>query len=100
MIIYKITNKINGKIYIGQTIRAIKKRFKQHIRESSSGRGNALLNKTIRKYGKENFTIEEIGGANSQSELNYLEWLYVHNFNSLVPNGLNMKEGGGARGNL
>ncbi|MBH9580891.1 hypothetical protein DOS62_06615 [Staphylococcus felis] len=45
--VYKITNKINGKSYVGITTQGIKERFKQHC-QSKSCVGNA-----IRKYGKE-----------------------------------------------
>ena len=48
----------------------------------------------IQKYGKENFTIEEIGGANSESELNYIEWLAIEVNNCIAPNGYNLKQGG------
>ena len=52
--IYKITNKINGKSYIGKTI-DLNRRFAQHC----SGKGNTkALNNAIKKYGKDNFTFE------------------------------------------
>jgi len=54
--------------------------------------------RAMNKYGFDKFTIEEIGGANSITELNYQEWLLVHKHNSLHPNGYNMMEGGGASG--
>jgi group I intron endonuclease len=91
MIIYKITNKINNKIYIGQTINILKKRWRQHC---STNSGCKNLHNAIRKYGSDNFVIEEIDGANSQSELNYKEWFLIHKFNSLAPIGYNLKEGG------
>ena len=71
-IVYKITNKINGKIYIGKTKEyygnnrkkkfGIEGRLKHHIRDSLSGRKyNCIrLCNAIRKYGKDNFKIEEI----------------------------------------
>ena len=91
MFIYKITNLINGKIYIGQTTKSIDIRWKQHCKANSYC--NYLKN-AIQKYGKENFTIEEIDGANSLSELNYLEKHYICKFNSLAPNGYNLQSGG------
>jgi group I intron endonuclease len=94
MFIYKITNKINDKTYIGQTIKDIKKRWSVHCSSNSC----TALKSAIQKYGPENFTIEEIDGANSLSELNYKEWLLIHKFNSLAPNGYNIREGGGSRG--
>lgn len=54
--IYKITNLVNNKIYIGQTINTLKHRFNQHINRSS----RTKIHNAIVKYGKENFIIEEI----------------------------------------
>jgi group I intron endonuclease len=90
MFIYKITNKINKKYYIGQTICSLQKRWREHC---SSNKCTAL-SRAIKKYGKENFVIEEIDGANNLSELNYKEWLYILKFNSVAPKGYNLKEGG------
>lgn len=95
MFIYKITNKINNKSYIGQTTGSLKKRWNKHCSEKSQC---LILKNAIKKYGKENFIIEEIDGANSQSELNYKEWLLIHKNNTVFPNGYNMKEGGGQGG--
>ena len=58
--IYKITNIVNNKIYIGKTVRTIKSRFSRHINDAESGRLNTHLSRAIRKYGKQNFKIEEI----------------------------------------
>lgn len=60
--IYKITNKINGKIYIGKTsLPKIEDRMQQHIRDSKKIRcGKRPLYDAFNKYGIENFTIEEI----------------------------------------
>lgn len=91
MIIYKITNKINGKIYIGQTTTSLKKRWNNHCCNKQK---KLCVGFSIQKYGKENFTIEEIDGANSQSELNYLEQHYIYMYNSLAPNGYNIARGG------
>lgn len=93
MFIYKISNTINKKVYIGQTVRSIKRRFNQHCLSKRS-----IIGKAIQKYGREYFSIKEISGANSLAELNYQEWLLVYKYNSLAPNGYNLKEGGGSRG--
>ena len=95
MYIYKITNKINGKSYIGQTIKDIKSRWENHCKKTSNC--SAIYN-AIQKYGKDNFIVEEIGGANSQSELNYQEWLMIFRYDTLAPNGYNLRQGGGSKG--
>ena len=59
--IYKITNTINGKMYIGKTEQTIEKRFQQHCSDSQrDGINNRPLYKAMRKYGVEFFSIEEI----------------------------------------
>lgn len=57
--IYKITNTINNKLYIGKTINTIEKRFAEHIKQSKipQAKKRPLYN-AINKYGIENFTIE------------------------------------------
>ena len=59
MIIYKLTNIINGKEYVGQTIFTLDERWKEHVAESKLKRSNdRLLCKALRKYGTENFGIK------------------------------------------
>lgn len=57
--IYKITNKINNKLYIGKTSLSLEKRFKEHCRDSVRFY-NRPLYAAMRKYGCNNFFIEEI----------------------------------------
>ena len=54
--IYKITNKINGKVYIGLTTTSIEQRWRGHINESK--KCDRHLYASMRKYGIENFNIE------------------------------------------
>jgi group I intron endonuclease len=79
MIIYKIQNKINQKMYIGKTITNEYIRFSQHIKSSEKG-SNTLLHKAIKKYGKNNFYVEKIDSSNSLTELNEKEILHIKNF--------------------
>jgi len=56
--IYKITNQIDGKVYIGQTINSLEKRLREHIYSSRLNQTyNSCLFRAIRKYGESNFTI-------------------------------------------
>lgn len=59
MIIYKITNLINNKIYIGKTTKSIANRFRSHLKNAKN-KINRYLYDAMNKYGYENFTIEEI----------------------------------------
>lgn len=104
--IYKITNIINNKLYIGQAVTHIlnhnkyrlygsEGRFRCHISESKSKKKNQChyLNNSIRKHGEDNFKVEllEICDMNKGDEL---ETKYILEYNSLFPNGYNLKTGG------
>lgn len=96
MIVYKITNLINGKIYIGQTINSIEKRFYYHCYDN---RSNSAIHKAIKKYGKQNFIIEEIDKAACRFGLNYKERFWILTLNSLDKSvGYNLKSGGDCGG--
>ena len=88
MWIYKITNIQNKKVYICQTIRPIKKRFQRHINDALNNIIDTHFARAIRKYGKENFIIEEIDNAKSQDELNQKEQYWIQYYDSAV-NGYN-----------
>lgn len=88
MIIYKIQNKINGKIYIGQTVRTLKERIEEHKRNKKS-----KISKAIKKYGINNFDIQVIDEVNTIEELNQKEIYYIKKYNS-INNGYNLCDGG------
>ncbi|NCP97776.1 GIY-YIG nuclease family protein [archaeon] len=89
--IYKILNVLNNKIYIGQTTQNIHKRFYQHCVRKN----NYYLSNAIKKYGAENFIIEEIDRADSFDELNTKEIYYISYYNSTDNKiGYNISEGG------
>jgi group I intron endonuclease len=91
--IYMIKNKIDGKIYIGQTTRPIEERFKNHQKKSSNCR---LIYRAIKKYGWENF--EKDWYECPDDDLNFDEELLVREMETLVPYGYNLREGGGSNG--
>ena len=100
--IYKITNLINGKVYIGKTSSTIEERFKQHLNESSKKRGSKRpLYQAINKYGKENFFIELIETGISDNEINDKEIYYIKLYNSYIgfenSNGYNATLGGDSK---
>lgn len=94
MIVYKVTNLINNKCYIGITINSLKRRKWQHLSLKYSG--TAILSKAINKYGKENFLFEEIDTATSESELMEKERYWIAALNTLTPNGYNALDGSGS----
>jgi group I intron endonuclease len=96
--IYKITNKVNGKCYIGQTTIGYLKRFKQHLRSIRSKKAieqPTPLQKAFIKYGLDNFICELIdNSSNNTNELNIKEIELIKLNNSIVPNGYNIENGG------
>ena len=83
MWIYKITNIQNNKIYIGQTIRPIQDRFNRHINDAINNILDTHLARAIRKYGKDNFIIEEIDIAKNQDELNLKEQYWIQYYQAI-----------------
>lgn len=91
MIIYLITNRVNNKQYVGQTRSSLRKRFNQHC----DIRNKTAISYAIRKYGKENFSIEALcENINNLDELNKLEIQYIKDLNTISPNGYNVESGG------
>ena len=94
--IYKITNNVNQKIYIGQTRNLIKYRWQHHLWKGNHPEKpdtNYPLYRAMRKYGAENFQIEEIEETTDEL-LNEREIYWIQYYNSYVPNGYNCDLGG------
>ena len=89
--IYKITNKINGKCYIGQSTK-IKNRIAVHRRACR----NLVVSNAILKYGVENFEFEVLIYCETNM-LDYYEKLLIVKYSSTAPNGYNIAEGGHER---
>lgn len=83
MYVYKITNLVNGKVYIGQSIRAIQQRFTRHINDAINNKLDTHFARAIRKYGSDNFVIELIDTANTQDELNLKEQYWIRHYDSV-----------------
>jgi len=85
MIVYKITNKVNNKFYIGVTTGDLKRRLRNHFQKTGK-----YLSAAIKKYGKKNFIIEQIDSAKSNKELDKKEIQYIKKLNPHY----NLTEGG------
>lgn len=96
--IYKFTNKINNKSYIGQSV-SLEDRYKTHMRNYNKETNNAynsLFYRALRKYGIGNFSYEILIQSDylSKEELNELEIYYIEHFKSFGEFGYNMNKGG------
>lgn len=95
MIIYKITNKVNGKVYVGQTSYSAEQRFVGHCINAFELNCDYFLSKALRKYGKENFSVEVLKEVDTKKEANFFEKYFIKQFNSNIREfGYNMTDGG------
>ena len=92
-LIYRIINKINGKLYVGQTVKTIEKRWDGHKRSSKTK--DFPIYYAMRKYGIENFYIELLDTAQDQEELDLKEVYYSEFYDTMTPNVYNLIVGNG-----
>ncbi len=86
--IYKVTNKLNSKIYIGQ------KKSPTFLHEEYLGSGTLIIGARV-KYGEENFSCELLKECCSQFELDMYEEYYIRQYKSYLPEvGYNISLGG------
>jgi len=99
MLIYVITNRLNGKQYVGQTIGRLDKRLKDHIaaahgwKRQEAKHGVRLLSRAINKYGDGSFEIRVAEKCVDKKLLDEREAFWVRELNTLAPNGYNILEG-------
>lgn len=85
-VIYKLQNKLNGKIYIGRTKQSLPKRMSVHRRSSDC----KYLYNALKKYGEDVFTKEIIYETDNEDDLCNKERELILKYNSLSPNGYNL----------
>lgn len=81
--IYKITNKINGKAYVGKTTDTVQVRWEEHLRDSRRSRcANRPLYSAIRKYGVDKFAVEVLEKVDlenlSERETYWIEYFHTY----------------------
>lgn len=95
-IVYKYTNKVNGKVYIGITTRNLEDRHKEHFFKSVND--EKPFYRAIRKYGRNNFELKVIDTAENADELFIKEKKWISFYNSYIKsknsNGYNLTLGG------
>lgn len=94
MAIYVITNKLNDKRYVGQTIGDVKRRWSRHC--GKEAKYQSRIQRAIQKYGKENFLFEvwEKDIIKDIDHLNEREIFWILSLGTLSPNGYNLVTGG------
>jgi len=88
--IYKITHKESKKSYIGQTVKDLEERWREHLKKTSNCR---YLSHALKKYGKDAFEFKLICVCFDE-DLNWYETDYMKKYNTISPNGYNLREGG------
>lgn len=79
-LIYKITNTVNGKVYVGETSKPLKHRLRQHLDEKSNC---VKLKRAIEKYGRESFIIEQVDHAHNKDEAFQKERFWIEHYDSV-----------------
>ncbi len=92
-IIYKITNTVNCKMYVGQTKNTLAHRWSQH---QSAVNNCREFQRSLRKHGPGAFMAEQIGAASTPDELNRMEAHWITALDTLHPRGYNLRLGGNA----
>ena len=94
--VYLITNRINGKRYVGVTCRGYIVRFQEHLHEAISG-STSILHSAIRKYGSENFDVILLETNIPDDLIEAKEQYYIKLYNTFYTSGIgyNMTIGGG-----
>ena len=97
MLIYKVTNLINNKVYIGLTIQTLNARKSRHLIDAKIQRYNSYFHAAIRKHGKDNFQWEIIKTAQNEEQLKQFEIEEISKYQSNNPEfGYNLTIGGDA----
>lgn len=99
MIVYKATNIINDKCYIGQTIFCLDDRKYNHFYNTFTLKIQRYFYNAIRKHGKDNFKWEILCECDTKDELDDMEFHYIKQYHSHGINGYNLTDGG-ERGNF
>lgn len=93
--IYKSTNTVNGKVYVGQTRYSLKKRRCSHVSDAlCSKKLCRVFHAAIRKYGPDVFTWEVLQEVETANDANLAEIEWIRKLNCRVPNGYNLAVGG------
>lgn len=83
--VYQITNKNNGKIYIGQTTETMARRWIRHCYKAAKGQaGCGKLYNAIRKHGPDSFVLHKLAEASDREGLDALETFYIEKLDAVA----------------
>jgi group I intron endonuclease len=94
--VYSVTNKLNGKRYVGWTIVAVEKRFARHLYDAAHG-SDVYFHRALRKWGAANFVIETLHQC-TEPLLREAERCFIKQLNTITPHGYNLTLGGDGGG--
>ena len=94
MEVYLLTNRVNGKQYVGKTVQTAKGRWYQHCSCSKQDKGCPALSAAIRKYGQSSFNCHILWRGIEFSRMTQMEIFFIWLFGSIAPGGYNLTSGG------
>ena len=98
MLIYLVTNIVNGKKYIGQTVKSLKVRKRNHLSVAKFHKYNSYFHRALIKYGEEAFDWKILhDGVENIDNLNKLEAYYISYYDTYGKGGYNLTLGGSGR---
>lgn len=93
--VYKVTNTVNDKVYIGQTVKnPPSHRWNQHWYDAKNNNKGMAFHSALRKYGRDMFIFEVIAVCFTVDDANFAEIFYIDKYNSVAPTGYNITTGG------
>lgn len=92
MCVYTITHNETGRVYIGQSVGPVGRRWLNHMYKS--GAKNSRIKRALLKYGREAFNFEVLDIAESQAQLDAKEQFWIKKLNTVTPSGFNLCSGG------
>jgi group I intron endonuclease len=93
MVVYLITNIVNGKRYVGKTVRTLDVRWRAHLSQMRR-QENSALHRALLKYGPDVFERRVISQALNTEVLAQLETFWIRELRTKTPNGYNLTDGG------
>ena len=92
-LIYCLTNLVTGKMYVGQTVKTLERRWTFHV-SVSQHKANTLIARSIKKYGEQRFTRQILEANVCENDLDAREIFWIAKLDTQAPRGYNLTRGG------